>query len=510
MSLLKRNIVANFLGQAGPATLAILLVPIYVQLLGTEGFGLVGLFSSLQAVLAVLDLGLSTTTNREISRTVSLTNSAGTCRDLVRTFEITYLAVGCLIGIGFVANAHAIATGWVHSERLSADTIRRAVMIFGITVALRWPIALYVGVLRGLERQVLLNCLAVTVAILRSVGAVAVLLFVSPTVTAFLSWQLLVGTLEVLAFAIVAWHELPQSREAPARFEAGILRRLWKLSARMSAISILAVILKQTDRILISKLLPLDQLGYYSVAATVSAGLLLFSGAVFAAVFPRFGSLLTTANEDAVGITYHRASQIVAYFVAPMAAILIFFSRSVLELWTGSTDISANAHIVLSVLALAALINSMMQVPYALQLASGIVWLPFWTNAIGVLVLTPLTYVCVTRFGIAGAGIAWASFNVMYYGLVPRIMHRHVLRGHLREWVLRDTLPFAVLALSLFGVAYALVHTLPGGWALAGIAGAAAAYFLVASHWLRVSHVALRGLAPSFEMTDRARDETAC
>ena len=68
MSSVKRNIIANYLGSGWIALMSLAFIPFYIRLMGAEAYGIVGVFISLQAMLAVLDLGLSQTLNREMAR----------------------------------------------------------------------------------------------------------------------------------------------------------------------------------------------------------------------------------------------------------------------------------------------------------------------------------------------------------------------------------------------------------------------------------------------------------
>ena len=66
--MFKRNVIANYLGQGYIAAVGILIVPFYLEQLGTEGYGLVGIFTMLQAWLQLLDIGISTTLAREAAK----------------------------------------------------------------------------------------------------------------------------------------------------------------------------------------------------------------------------------------------------------------------------------------------------------------------------------------------------------------------------------------------------------------------------------------------------------
>ena len=54
---LKGNLVSNFLGQGWTALMGVAFIPVYVQQLGLEGYGLIGFASVLLVLLMILDLG---------------------------------------------------------------------------------------------------------------------------------------------------------------------------------------------------------------------------------------------------------------------------------------------------------------------------------------------------------------------------------------------------------------------------------------------------------------------
>ena len=92
---IKANIISNFIGNGWGAFLSIFFVPIYLKYIGAEGYGLIGIFASLQVVLSLLDSGLSTTLNKEIARLNDLikTKEAEAKQkllDIQGTYKVTY------------------------------------------------------------------------------------------------------------------------------------------------------------------------------------------------------------------------------------------------------------------------------------------------------------------------------------------------------------------------------------------------------------------------------------
>jgi len=99
MSLIKRNLVANYLGQGWVALMGLAFIPLYIRYLGMEAYGLIGLFVLIQAWLALLDMGMTPTLNREMARFTAGAHSPQSINDLLRSLEILCFLLAPLIAV---------------------------------------------------------------------------------------------------------------------------------------------------------------------------------------------------------------------------------------------------------------------------------------------------------------------------------------------------------------------------------------------------------------------------
>src|SRR3989442_5441970 len=100
MNRLAVNVLANLAGQGWSIIISLFVVPLYIKLLNIEAYGLIGFYVMLQALSQGLDLVLSPTMNREMPPYSGRTEKARKARDLVRTLEVGYWAIGLAIGAG--------------------------------------------------------------------------------------------------------------------------------------------------------------------------------------------------------------------------------------------------------------------------------------------------------------------------------------------------------------------------------------------------------------------------
>ena len=456
MNVLKRNIVANFGGNIWAGLMGLVFVPLYIYFIGIEAYGLVGVFATLLALFGLLDMGLSNTMNREMARLDVQKDKAQDMRDLVRTLEILYWAMALLISASVIALSKFIAYRWINAENLSPRTVQTAIMLMGLCVAFRWPIAFYSGGLMGLQRQVLLNGINVVMATFRGLGAVLILWLVSPTVEAFFSWQIVVSFVHIGLIVFFLWRSLPYAAEAP-RFRRELLLNIWQFAAGMTGIGVLSTILTQLDKVILSKMLPLEIFGYYTLAGVVAMTLYRLIGPVFSAIYPRFTQLVSLGDQHGLKELYHTSCQFISVLIFPVGFIIAFFSYDLLLIWTQNQLITENTYLLVSILTCAMVLSGLMYIPYALQLAYGWTRLSIYTNSIAVILLTPLMILMTSQYGAVGGASVHLILNSGYVLIAIHFMHRRLLHHEKWRWYWEDVGVPLVAALSTAGMGRFLI-----------------------------------------------------
>lgn len=457
MSLTKRNLIANFVGKGWAALMGIVFIPLFIKFMGIESYGLVGFFTTLQAVFALLDLGLTTTLNRELARYSAVAEKSQDMRNLVRTLEVMYWGLAICIGTVVLTLSPFIARWWVKADALSPEVVQQSIILMGLVMAFQWPLGFYSGGLLGLQRQVLFNVLNAIWYTLRFAGAALILWLVSPTVITFFWWQIVVSAISTGLMAAALWRSLPVS-QVRAQFQSSILSSIWQFAAGMSGISITVLLLTQLDKIILSKMLSLELFGYYTLAGTVANGLTIITASVFTVVFPIFSRQAALADEEGLKQLYHRSCQLLSVLILPVAIVGAMFAKEILTIWMQNPVAVSNTHLLVSLLIIGTALNGLMHLPYGLQLAHGWTSLAFYTNLISVIVLVPLLIVSTVNFGAMGAAAVWITLNSSYVLIQLQIMHRRLLIGEQWRWYIQDVgLPMAA-ALVVVGLGRLLVQ----------------------------------------------------
>ena len=337
-----------------------------------------------------------------------------------------------------------LADFWIQNNQLSSKTVTQALIIMSVTVAIQFSSSFYVGGLLGLQKQVALNTINIIFSTLRIGGAVYVIAYVSAQIQAFLLWQCFVTILQAIALIYAVRRSLPAAAEK-GRFQKETFYKVWKFAAGMTGITIVTLILTATDKVILSRMLTLKEFGYYTLAGGISGvalGMPLSS--INNAVYPRLSKYVSLDDTAALTEFYHRSCQLMSVVLISVAVILILFSFEILLMWTGKKEIADNTYLIMSLLTIGTLLNSLMWLPYHLQLAYGWTSLSFKLNVAAVLFLVPCMIASVYFYGVIGGVVCWIILNGFYILIGIQIMHRRLLKNEMLKWYFADLfLPFS-------------------------------------------------------------------
>lgn len=431
----RRNVAANVAGRVWSIVSVYLFLPVFLRLLGTEAYGIVGFFMALQGVVIVADLGLTATMSREMAR-LGGPDQQGERRDLARSLELVYGGIAGLVAVAFVAVAPAIADRWLQARTLRTRELVEALQLMGVAFAVQLPAGLYFGGLLGLERQVRANALQIGWGTLRYGGCALALWLIAPTLRVFFISLTIANIIYVVAARTAYWRALGSG--AGSRFRPELVRSRWRYSTGMAAMALLSTLLSQLDKLIVSKLLPLDAFAHYSLASALGQAPVIAAGSIAGAAFPRLTALAAAGPSQRLREFYHAGCQLVTVAAVPLGLTLAAFAPEVLGFWTRSPETVATAGTAARLLLLGSTALALQLIPYHLALAFGWVGLNLRLAMISLLVMAPGLWWLVSHLGLSGAGWAWLALNVATTPVLIVLLHRRVLPGATGRWLVAD------------------------------------------------------------------------
>ena len=437
---LKANIAANYASQIYTTLIGIVLIPLYLKYMGSEAYGLVGFFATLQAWFNLLDLGLAPTIARESTRYHSGAMSAVAYRRLYRSLSLVFIGVAVSGGGALFLMAGVLARRWLNIHNLPLAGVVGAMQIMAVCVALRLIGGLCRGVVSGSERLVWLSGFNAIIATARFGGVLASMWMWGFTPTVFFWHQLAVAALEVIGLLAMCHKLVPGSSRITERIGWSFrpIRPLLRFSLTIAFTSSAWVLVTQIDKLVLSGILPLTEYAYFSLAVLVAGGINIISGPISMAIMPRMARLHAEGKHDELRRVYNQAAQLVSVTAGSLAVALIVCAEPLLFAWTGNREVTATAAPILRLYAIGNGLLALGAFPYYLQYARGNLRYHLISNLVLVVLLTPAIIVAAMKAGGVGAGWVWVAMNALYLVFWVGYVHSKLEPGLHWNWLVSN------------------------------------------------------------------------
>ncbi|WOJ96774.1 oligosaccharide flippase family protein [Congregibacter brevis] len=409
--------------------------PIFLNFLGKEAYGLIGVLATVQSLIVLLDLGVATSLMRATS---SFKEKGDTARfHAIFRLVLLFAAAGfCAILIAGFGGANAVATIWLSVEDLPSTTVQTCLVAIFVQLGFRWIIGFLRANALGMEWVVTASAVQVLGNVLRYGLGAALLVWPGLSLSTFFWFQASCSVVELLCILFVVRKNLPHPLFA--RVEVRNLKSELYLTGTLSAALVLWSVASQADRVILSNMLPLGEFGEFMLGITIASGVLILAGPFGGVLIPRFTSLSEANESEALHTTFLAALTAASVFAGAVAVTLGFFMEDVFYIWLDAgpkqyADVITTA----SWYSLGNLALVLGSVPYYLQVAKGnlhyhLIGAAFSTA--GLLISLP---VLIHFRGIEGAGMAWMLVNTsalcwslwVAKRLLPSLQHRDWLRA---------------------------------------------------------------------------------
>lgn len=446
--LLARNTVWNLLGLLAPLIVGIVAIPAIVRGLGVPRFGVLSLAWIVIGYFSLFDLGIGRALTKLISDKLAA-NDDLSVPPLVWTSLLLMLVLGCVSGVVMAAT-----TSWlVHAVlkvpvALQPETqksfwlLASSLPVVTVTSGLR-------GVLEALQRFRLLNLIRIPMSVFSFIGPLLVLPFshsLFPVVLVLVAGRLIGCVIHIAA----CFRAMPALRQH-FTVRRSIILPVVKFGGWMTVSNVIGPIMLYMDRFLVGALLSVNMVAYYTAPFDMVTRLWVIPGALVAVVFPAF-AVTHQQDPDRTVLLLNRGTKYVFLAVFPLILVISTLAPEGLRLWLGPA-FSQNGASVLRWLSAGVLVNSLVQVAFALIQGIGRPDITARLHLVELPVYLLAVWLLTTRFGIQGTAAAWFGRNALDAVAVVVLACRFIARSS------RFYLPLAAAGAS--GLLLVFLGTLP-------------------------------------------------
>ncbi|MGE4518386.1 MAG: lipopolysaccharide biosynthesis protein [Desulfobacteraceae bacterium] len=448
---LKKNTIANYIGQFYNMFIGIAILPAYMVYLGAEAFGLIGFFTMLSTWMMLLNVGLSATISRQSASLKHSFEQMIEFKHILRSVEAVFVVIALVIVFGIYISDSWIANSWLNIETLDKNEVAYCISLMGVMISFKWLVGLYKGAINGFELQIWLNIYGVIINSLKFVGGFILVKYISQRPSNYFEYQLVIGALELIIIHRKVYKVVPKTDNF-IKPSIKYLKIIMPFTLGIAYTSGLWIVLTNIDKLILSNILPLKEYGYFSLIVVVAAGMSAMAGPIGIAVQPRLTSLLALNRGAEMIALYKKATQFVSVIGFAVTGTVAVFSTEFLYAWTGDMEAAKWAGHILFWYALGNGLLMILAFQYYLQFAYGNLKYHIWGNTLFGFVQIGVMIVVVYSYGALGAGICWFALQAIFLSFWPGYIHSKFAKGIHTNWMFQDVLPIIISSIFILMV----------------------------------------------------------
>lgn len=402
--LLARNTIWNFLGLILPMAAGFVAVPPLIRAMGLPRFGVLSLAWVVIGYFSLFDLGIG----RALTKLVSDKLAA---RDESSIPALVWTSLLLMVLIGFLGTliALSIAPWMVHRALNVPASLQRETLISFVILAASVPLVTLTSALRGIleaqQRFGILTLIRVPMSLFSFIGPLLVLPFSHSLVPIML--VLICGRIVACGVHLLACLSTMPVLRHNFEIRRSVIRPVVSFGGWMTVTYIVGPIMVYLDRFLVSALLSVGMVAYYTAPFDMVTRLLIIPSALSGVLFPAL-TVSLAQDKQRTTVLISRSIKYIFLAIFPAALVIVTFAPEGLRLWLGES-FSQHGSLVLRWLTVGVLINAIAYVPYILIQSAGRPDLVAKVEIAQVPIYLVGLWFLTRRFGIVGTAIAWTA-----------------------------------------------------------------------------------------------------
>lgn len=404
-SKLAINTTWNLVGSLFPIIIGLCSIPLLLNKLGLERFGILSMIWVIIGYFSIFDFGIGRALTYEVSKAKKQDLGSISYEKLNSGIKFTFFA-GVIGGLVLIFLSHPISHKWLDVSKGLKQEFKYSLIVSGLALPFVTTTSGVKGIIEGLEDFKLINIIKVIMGVTNFLFPLFVSLLFGPnlfliTISLFIS-RVISQIIHIIFLARKSFNLKKlftiKSSNSFERFD--ILRfGFW-----MTLSNIVSPLMINSDRFVISHFLGADEVSYYSVPFDLVIRALVIPAAFSATLFPRFNSEIVNNPNNALKI-YSKS-----LFRMTLISILLFIVLTLvsfygLKIWI-SDSFSKESTLIMFILSFGIFFNSMAQIPYTFLQSLGKVKLTAIIHIFEFFGYSIILIFLVHRFGIIGA--AWS------------------------------------------------------------------------------------------------------
>jgi O-antigen/teichoic acid export membrane protein len=389
-------------GQVLPMGVSLFTTPFVIRFLGAEQYGLLVLVGLIPAYFGFADLGMGIASTRFASEAFGQGDATKEA-EVVWTAAIIAVLSSAVVALPIFLFSGTISSALNIPEHLR-DVANASFKIVSVSFV--------IGILSSVFNTPQLSRLRMDLN--TAINTIPKVLFtIAAPIVLYLGFGIVGAVTAVLIGAVAALcgHIYVSSRLQPklihATWSFALARPLLKFAGGWLFVSIAALILTNIEKLVLTRMVSVRSLAYYSVAFMCALLATTFSSAMTQSLIPAFSQLLGPGRKAEFDRLFSRTVRLSLVWLLPTVMLMVVAAKPFLTLWAGE-DFGRESTPPFYILIVGLFFNVLAFIPQSTIIARGhtvplakLYWIELPLYLVGVVLM-------IHFFGIAGAAAAWS------------------------------------------------------------------------------------------------------
>ena len=417
-NLLIKNSFINLFGYIFPALVAIITLPILINFLGIERFGVLSLAWMITGYFSFFDFGIGRALVKLLSENLSLKKQI--VNELIWTAIIITIFIGIIISLSFYLSSSFLTYRIFKIPFHLQDEVKKSFNILSISIPIILLTIILRGILESYQRFVNISILRIIISSLIYIGPLLVSIY-SNNIFYIVSLLVIIRLIELI-FYVYFCKSISPDLFNKFKINQSLIIKYLNFGVWMMISNIINPLMYYIDRFTIAAIISLSALTYYIISMEIIIRMMIIPSAICGVLFPAMSYVLKTNKNHAVTLFYN-GIKFTFIVILPIFLCIFFFAREGLTVWLGEEFAEQGANI-LRILMIGGLINSLSFFPFSMLHAAGRPDITAKLHIIESPLYLALIWILTTKFGVLGAAIAWTSKttidNILLFYLVSK------------------------------------------------------------------------------------------
>jgi O-antigen/teichoic acid export membrane protein len=455
MILLKRilrNSIYNVLGYIWPIILFLISVPYMIHKLGIEEYGIWVLMSSLVSSLGILNLGVGNANIKYISEYYT-SGDIKMVNRIIRNSFLIYIVAGILIlFIGVLASPYLVQFFHIkESHREVTIFVFRILTIVLVTNNFMLNVA---SIFKAIQRYDISNKLKIIVDTMKIMGIICVL-YLGYGLKEMAGIYLIVSFLGLVSIFVLMRKILPGIHFLP-KYEKVTMKMIFSFSFYSFVMGTSNVLRLNIGQIVISRLLGVSYVPFFSIPLQISSTLLNTTAAVASPLFPVFSSLKRAKENEKITNVFINSVKYTTLIGITIFTCIFIFSHPILSFWINA-GFANKSSTILKILTLSHMFTILNVIAYFYLMGFGRVKIISIFEISTAILILLLSLVLTPFFGLTGVATAYFIGNVILVSYVYFVAKDIWLNDWLKE-SMRLFFPFTIPAVIMIIGSFVIIN----------------------------------------------------